>query len=334
MTRGVNLGGWLILERWVTPSVFEGLKARDELSLCRELGDQTAAVLQLHRDNFITEADFAWIAAHGLNAVRLPVGYWVFGDEAPFVGAIQYVDRAFEWAAQHKLGILLDLHGAPGSQNGHDHSGIMGDIRWNEPANMTKSLKVIERLATRYKGNSALIGIELVNEPAWENGKKHLCQYYEHGYEIVRKHCGTDVAVVMSDAFHPKRWKRVMRSPKYQNKQLDIHLYQLYGRRDKKLSLAGHLAMTASKWLGLIRKVQKQWPVIVGEWSVALQPATFEGYDEAAKDAAIRAYGAAQLATFEHADGWFYWTYRTEYGGPWSYRASVEKGWLPPTYSD
>ena len=23
--RGVNLGGWLVLEKWITPSLFEGL---------------------------------------------------------------------------------------------------------------------------------------------------------------------------------------------------------------------------------------------------------------------------------------------------------------------
>ena len=27
--RGVNLGGWLVLEKWMTPSIFEGLNAVD-----------------------------------------------------------------------------------------------------------------------------------------------------------------------------------------------------------------------------------------------------------------------------------------------------------------
>ena len=27
--RGVNLGGWLVLEKWMTPSLFEGLQATD-----------------------------------------------------------------------------------------------------------------------------------------------------------------------------------------------------------------------------------------------------------------------------------------------------------------
>ena len=35
--RGVNLGGWLVLEKWMTPSVFEGLQATDETTWCAEL---------------------------------------------------------------------------------------------------------------------------------------------------------------------------------------------------------------------------------------------------------------------------------------------------------
>ena len=332
MTRGVNLGGWLVLERWITPSVFGELSARDERTLCRDLGGQAASILSLHRRNFITEADFEWIAGHGLNAIRLPIGYWLFGDEPPFVGCIEYVDKAFEWAKAHGLGILLDLHAAPGSQNGHDHSGAIGDISWNELDNITKSLKVVERLAERYKGNSSLIGIELLNEPSWLNRKKHIRKYYEDGYEAVRRQCGTNVAVVVSDAYHPFRWKHVMQNDKYQNKQLDVHLYQLFSSRDKKLSLAGHINKTVQEWSKLIAKVSKHWPIIIGEWSVALDEQTFNGYDKSAKDAANRLYAAAQLAVFEHAAGWFYWTYKAEQGGPWSYRDCVYKGWLPARY--
>jgi glucan 1,3-beta-glucosidase len=36
--RGVNLGGWLVLEKWMTPSMFDGLQATDETSYCVELG--------------------------------------------------------------------------------------------------------------------------------------------------------------------------------------------------------------------------------------------------------------------------------------------------------
>jgi aryl-phospho-beta-D-glucosidase BglC (GH1 family) len=60
--------------------------------------------------------------------VRLPVGYWnVIEDPyhryAPkdHTKALKYIDLCFDWAEKYGLTVLLDLHGAPGSQNGIDH---------------------------------------------------------------------------------------------------------------------------------------------------------------------------------------------------------------------
>ncbi len=44
------------------------------------LTDVVRATIQHHRDIWITEADFAMMAKAGLNAVRLPVGYWVLAN--------------------------------------------------------------------------------------------------------------------------------------------------------------------------------------------------------------------------------------------------------------
>ena len=46
------------------------------------------------------------MAAHGITAVRLPVGYWALADTAaqagPFVeGAYKYIDLAMQWGQQH-----------------------------------------------------------------------------------------------------------------------------------------------------------------------------------------------------------------------------------------
>jgi glucan 1,3-beta-glucosidase len=333
MIRGVNLGGWLVVEKWITPALFSDTQARDEFTLCRELGSEARAVLDKHRDSFVTEADFRWIAEHGLTAVRLPVGYWIFDGDTPYVGGIEYVDKAFEWAERYNLGIVLDLHAAPGSQNGNDHSGRIGDIAWNAPENRAKSLHTIERLAKRYSGRPALLGVELLNEPSWLNKRKVLAEYYMNGYEIVRKHCGTNVSVIAADAFHPKKWKRLMQSKKYEAKQLDIHLYQAFSKQDKKLSFGGHIDKANHEWSKLLAKVTKHWPVMIGEWSIALEPKTFKRMNEAATNAAHRAYGSMQLATFEsYAASWFYWTYKTESGGAWSYRDCVARGWLPASY--
>ena len=64
------------------------------------------AAIAAHRDSWVTEADFAGMAAAGINAVRLPVGYWALADTAaqaaPFLeGAAMYIDLAMQWGQQH-----------------------------------------------------------------------------------------------------------------------------------------------------------------------------------------------------------------------------------------
>ncbi len=69
--RGVNLGSWLVLEKWMVPSLFEGLEATDETTWCAELGDKAAEKLRAHWNTFITREDFKWLAGVGINESRL-----------------------------------------------------------------------------------------------------------------------------------------------------------------------------------------------------------------------------------------------------------------------
>jgi glucan 1,3-beta-glucosidase len=69
-----------------------------------------------------------------MDHVRFPFGYWIvqnFGDE-PYIPQIswRYLLRGIEYCRQNGLRVNLDLHGAPGSQNGWNHSGRQGVIGW------------------------------------------------------------------------------------------------------------------------------------------------------------------------------------------------------------
>ena len=170
MINGVNLGNWLVLEKWMSPDLFEGTTAEDETGLCEQLGHETKLErFRTHRNAFITERDFAYLASLGVEAVRIPVPYFVFGDVEPFVGCIEHVDRAFEWAAAHGLKIMLDLHTVPGSQNGFDNGGLCGVCRWHRsPDDVEFVLALLERLTSRYRGHRAFWAIEVLNEPISE----------------------------------------------------------------------------------------------------------------------------------------------------------------------
>lgn len=121
--RGVNLGGWLVLEPWITPSIFDaaGPAAVDEWTLCATLGaDKCRSVLSKHWSSFITQNDFNQIAAAGMNHVRIPVGYWALEhlDGDPYVnGQLPYLDKAVSWARAAGLKVVVDLHGGKCAKN-------------------------------------------------------------------------------------------------------------------------------------------------------------------------------------------------------------------------
>lgn len=79
-----------------------------EKNLCRTLTEYFLLKifwllqLQKHRNTFITMEDFNFLYKHGINAVRIPVGWWIAFDPdppAPFIGgSLEALDNAFEWA--------------------------------------------------------------------------------------------------------------------------------------------------------------------------------------------------------------------------------------------
>ena len=150
---GVNLGGWLVLERWMTPGLFRASGEEDEIWLHRSTDPaELERLLRRHRDTYITEDDFRAISAHGLNLVRIPVPFFIFGDVPGHPGCVEYLDRAFDWAERAGLKVLIDLHTVPGSQNGFDNGGLTGVVRWHTtPRQVAFALDVLERLGIARK---------------------------------------------------------------------------------------------------------------------------------------------------------------------------------------
>ncbi|WP_165066379.1 glycoside hydrolase family 5 protein [Paludisphaera rhizosphaerae] len=335
--RGVNLGGWLALEKWITPTLYAGTKAEDEYSLSQELGPKGAAErLKRHRETWITADDLRWLADRGINSVRIPINYGASEENPPFVPARETLDWAFETAAANGLGVLLDLHGVPGSQNAWDHSGRQGTLGWHTSReNVEHSLRIVDDLAARFGSRSNLIGFQLLNEPRWDVPMDILKGFYRDAYTLVRKHIPADRAsVVIHDGFRPGEWSGFMQPPEYQNVVIDTHCYQCFTDEDKKRSIRDQIRFALTDREERVASLQKTLPCIVGEWSCALPPESLRGLHGFARDAAVRAYGDAQLLNYETGRGWFFWTYKTEAGGGWSFRDCVERGWLPPRFGD
>lgn len=324
--KGVNLGGWLVLEKWMTPSVFSGSDARNEYELAHTAkGRKTIA---RHHATFITEADFQWLSKNGITAVRIPVGHWIFGDEAPYIEAIDKLDWAMTMAEKYSLQVLIDLHGAPGAQNAADHSGSGGPglPGWlDDPVKLERTIVVLERLVKRYNASTAFWGIEIVNEPLADRWGWKLTRFYRQAYWRLAKIARPGLYIVFSDGFKPLllagalwRWGRLPVA-------IDCHLYHCFGERNKQRSLKGHLQM-ARRWRWLIRFLSIWHPVIVGEWSSVLPRPMQDPLSQKERVAARNQFIGAQRGSYDKALGWFYWNYKTENDSGWNLRSLVESG--------
>jgi glucan 1,3-beta-glucosidase len=322
--RGVNLGGWLVLERWITPSLFEGLEARDEYSFCVEQGLRAEDIIERHRQTFIQEADLDWLKEHDIDALRLPVPHWVFGAFEPYSACVEYVDWLLDKAHERSMTVLLDMHTVPGSQNGQDHSGRIGGVLWPNLTNMGLSLAILREVAERWGGHPAVMGLELVNEPSRDIDHSLLEEFYGQAIELTRSFLNGK-KIYISDAFRPRDWQN-SKLASQEDIVLDMHLYQAF---DPPRRPDVHIQKAKRTWRELVHDMSGVMPVTIGEWSLGLDTKAFRGLDDFARDKALRAFGDAQIEGFSDCEGWFFWTYKTETMPGWSYRDCVKRGWLP-----
>ena len=360
MITGVNLGNWLVLEKWMSPQLFAGTEAEDETQLCSDLDDETKeGRLRAHRDAYVTEADFAWLAGHGFDAVRIPVPYFVFGGHEPYVGCVEHLDSAFEWAGRHGIRVLLDLHTVPDSQNGFDNGGLQGVCKWHlSPAKVDVALDVLERLTARYRDHPALWGVEALNEPVspelwfgfdiqgrypprdpeYARGSEpvpteFLRDFYRRAYERIRSQ-SEDVVVVFHDGFRPDAWAGFLDRAPFENIVLDTHLYLMeLTFSTGGVSLEEYLDHVRDEFATRVRRLSQYLPVMVGEWCLEPMAPGTAGATPEARQAYHRALADAQLAAWDGAAAWFFWSYKLLAEGPatdgWDLRRSVELGYLP-----
>ncbi|KAL3478751.1 glycoside hydrolase superfamily [Aspergillus californicus] len=367
--RGVNLGGWLVLEPWITPSLFDeaGNGAVDEYTLTEVLGrEEATARLSEHWNSFITEEDFAQIAQAGLNHVRIPVGYWAVAplEGEPYVhGQLEHLDQAVAWASANNIKVIVDLHGAPGSQNGFDNSGRRGPIEWQQGDTVEQTLLAFQILAQRYLTNGNVVtAIEALNEPHVPGGVNldQLRTYYNDALIEVQER-GSDAALIIHDGFlQTESWNGFMNGEEV---VMDTHHYQVFDDGQVGWSIDEHIDAACQLGLQHLQAVDK--PVIVGEWTGALTdctrylngkgvavrydgtlaPNTAVGACASKSEGSVadlspdeilntRRFIEAQLDAFELKAGWVFWTWKTEGAPGWDMQDLLVNGIFPQPLTD
>ncbi|KAK1064829.1 hypothetical protein LTR74_008402 [Friedmanniomyces endolithicus] len=341
--RGVNLGSWLVLESWMTPDVFQGTDAVDQWTF--DSTDGAEARLQQHWSTYITEGDFQNMSSWGINAVRIPIGYWAYNNS----GADAYLETAIGWARQHGIWVMIDCHGSPGSQNGAEHSGHAGAVSWQSDDNLQLSISVLQTIAAKYGAmqySDVVMGIELVNEPKIGSDANSLATtqaWAAQAYHAVRAAAENKALYILHhDGFTGvQSWAAVgaelnsNSSPFSDEDQgtfaLDLHLYQNQDPADKALTLDQHIAKAcaypSTDLLLPSNTSTASLPLFVGEFSAQISiPNTTDGIWTPGLVEGTRKVFEAQIDAFEHSSqGWFVWSLKQGGDtGAWSLEAIME----------
>jgi len=286
--RGVNVGGWLNIEPFITPSFFSHFSTRDgvidDYTLTSKLGSTRAAqTLEQHYSSFINGQTFSDIRAAGFDHVRIPFGYWAVTtyDGDPYVPMIswRYLLRGVEYARQNCLRVKLDLHGAPGSQNGWNHSGRQGIARWlngtDGDLNAQRTIDIHNQMSTffaqpRYRNVVTMYG--LVNEPRMVDlDTERVLDWTTAAISTIRKNNITAV-IVFGDGFMGlDNWQGKLQNEK--NLLLDVHQYVIFNTEQLKLPHSDKLTFACKGWTAQMLRSQNRatgfGPTMCGEWSQA-----------------------------------------------------------------
>ncbi len=190
--RGTNAGGWLVQENWMNPT-----NAEDQKTIMDTLADRFGTsvrdeLIAVYEDNYWTTQDFDNCADMGMSVIRLPFTYMNLCDDNGNLksNAWERLDWFVSNCSSRGMYVILDMHGAFGSQNGMDHSGEVNDgmqLYYNQE-NRDKTLKLWAEIAEHFKGNPAVAAYDILNEPGIKAAATNSLQwdFYNEIYNTIR----------------------------------------------------------------------------------------------------------------------------------------------------
>ncbi len=173
--RGLNLGGWFIMEKWMCP--LDSGSLPDTYSVITNLDSRFGvateqSLIRTYQTNWITAADLDNIADAGYNCVRMPV-WW--GDFYSITNTTSSGWRSdaftvLDWLVTNCMArgiyVIIDLHGVVGGQSSSDSTGWQNQNQfWTSSLARSQTAYMWSQIAAHYNGNPAVAGYDLINEP-------------------------------------------------------------------------------------------------------------------------------------------------------------------------
>lgn len=197
----------------------------------RRFGPDRAEELRvLWGRTFITEVDFERAAALGFTAIRLPL--WFANLESADDEGVRWrtegwdrLGDALDWAREHGLYLVIDLHGAPGGQSAEWHQGLSnGGALFSDPACLARAENLWRALATFVGDDPHVAILDLINEPMGSPSASEWARVHQALYDAVREVDATHI-VMAEDGYRGRRHVSGPAELGWDNAAFSVHVY-------------------------------------------------------------------------------------------------------------
>jgi endoglucanase len=190
--RGVCIGGWMNMEHFINGYPGAEYSLRD--TFVRVVGaDKARFFFDRWLDYMVAGEDIAFIRSCGATVVRLPLNYHHFErDDEPFQyleAGFERLDRVVGWCAEHGLYAIFDLHAVPGWQSSdwHCDNSSRHALFWRHRQFQDRFVALWQEIARRYKGNPAVAGYNVMNEPITNAPLGRFDRTYEPDWDAINR---------------------------------------------------------------------------------------------------------------------------------------------------
>ena len=183
--------------------------ASDQKTMMTTLANRFGAskrdeLVSTYENNYWTTQDFDNCAEMGMSVIRLPFTYMNLCDDNGNLksNAFDRLDWFVQNCSQRGMYVILDMHGAFGSQNGMDHSGEINDgkqLYYNQ-SNKDKTLNLWKKIAEHFKGNPAVAAYDILNEPGIKAAATYSLHwdFYNEIYNTIRSKDSNHIIIMES----------------------------------------------------------------------------------------------------------------------------------------
>ncbi|HWM70426.1 MAG TPA: cellulase family glycosylhydrolase [Steroidobacteraceae bacterium] len=204
--QGVNLGGWFVMEKWMTP--LDSGSLSDTYTVMQKLdqrfGVETEqSLIKTFQQSWITTTDLDNIKNAGFNVVRAPIWwgqFYLLNDQSPGgwrADAFDTLDWLVSACAARGIYVIIDMHGVVGGQSTSDDTGRSGQNQyWTNNNFQGDTAYMWWQIANHFKGNPTVAGYDLINEPIGTPGSDTLLNLYNELYQSIRSVDPTHMIII------------------------------------------------------------------------------------------------------------------------------------------